>query len=560
MVIVDPEVEQIVNDASNLAYGYWKDFYIQNVRVSVKRMAHKFKPKMQRYFTQILGLALNNLIIGEHTLSNVLQSAIRRWIAHKGEDGIIRPVIKPKPNIFQEEPFKDFVKMVARLVLDRVHEQGEVIPWSHEKYVSLAPAHKQQLYETTLEQSNEKQKVLSRSDSIVEAKTKAEKKIAKMDFINRLFMPRPTIFHIFFGCFIKPIEHHVYESISDIYSMLSGSRLKTVTKGMNMIEKGTLIFDKRSRFKKPRSILLDVSHFDKHVSAEVMRMVEHLIYTLIYPNDRTLAKLLTETLSNYIDIFTRDGFRVKWTNKGGRMSGDVNTALGNVIVMCACIYYYARKYVTKVFEFTDEGDDCFPTMEEHHSGEWEKLTEVFKDLGFTLRVEAIVEDIHKIQYCQASPICINGVWRTIRTVESVFSKDTACLTGKNNEEFLHWLHEVGTNGAIINDGVPVFSHLYAKYKEWGLKGTLTAQQKNDMYYGSLKTLSAGLEYVGIPITEDSRFEFYLMTGIAPCDQLIIEKEISELPGLVFCEGPLDLNAVPSQLSSIKLIKSLLDHK
>jgi hypothetical protein len=557
---VDPEIDAIVKDAHNLQYGFWKDFNIQGVRLSVKRMAHKFKPKTQRYFTQILGLALNNMRVGEHTLFNVLVAAIRRWITHKGVDGVIRPVIKPKPGIFQEEPFTDFVKMVAKLVLDRIHEQGEMIPWSHEKYVSLAPAHKQALYEATLEQSNEKQKVLTRSDSIVKAQTKAEKKVYKYDLVDRLFMPRPTIFHIFFGSFIKSIEHQCYESISDIYSMLSGSKLATVTKGMNMIEKGTLIYAKSTRFNKPRHILLDVSHFDKHVSVKIMREVEHMIYKLIFPNNRELAKLLTETLSNYIDIFTRDGFRVKWTNKGGRMSGDVNTALGNVIVMCACIYYYARKYVTKVFEFTDEGDDCFPTMEEHHSGEWDKLTEVFKDLGFTLRVEAIVDDIHKIQYCQASPICIGGVWRTIRTIDSVFSKDTACLTGKTNEEFLHWLYEVGTNGAIINDGVPVFSALYAKYKEWGKRGTLTAQQKNDMFYGSLRQLSSGIEYIGMPITEDNRVEFYLMTGVMPEHQLMMEKEISELPGLVFCEGPLDLNAVPSQLSSIKLIKSLLDHK
>lgn len=63
---------------------------------------------------------------------------------------------------------------------------------------------------------------------------------------------------------------------------------------------------------------------------------EHSIYNAMFRSDE-LAELLGWQLTNKGFARTTDGL-IKYEVKGCRMSGDMNTALGNCMIMCALVY------------------------------------------------------------------------------------------------------------------------------------------------------------------------------------------------------------------------------
>lgn len=236
------------------------------------------------------------------------------------------------------------------------------------------------------------------------------------------------------------------------------------------------------------------------------------------------------------------------------MSGDVNTALGNVVVMTGCMYTYAKIHVNTPFEFTDEGDDCFPIMNAKHRHQWASLSSVYRLYGFELRIDGEVSSIYDIRYCQTAPIMVGNEWRVIRVWEGVFTKDATCLVGRTREEFLVWLNEVGTSGSILNDGIPVFAELYALYKRMGVRGDLTLAQASDMAFSGLKQLARGMEVKGLTISHDARLQFYLITGVPPEAQMAIENEIREIDGIRFVNGPVDKLSVQFSEGLTKVIE------
>jgi len=508
-------------------------------KVNVKLMGHKEKKKERSQSFILTSLSRVQPSIGSHTMPMVAAAMIRRSLAHKDETtGALTKLKQPKKGVFNEAPFLKFHTKTVTNTQKLMALNGEHCPYSELEYLEVVPHHKQGHYRTE-KRGADIQVDLRKRDTSVRARVKPEKKAPKDDLIDRLFFPRGTKYHIRNGRFIKCLEHSMYGGVSETINELIQSDGPVVFKGLNSPQRGYWTSKYWHEFKKPVAIQFDCSHFDKHIRKALLRY-EHKFYKAFYRGENLIeiTKLLNIQLANNMDIFTDDGYRFAWKSDGGRASGDNNTALGNVLIMCACMYYYISKYVTAKVRFVDEGDDCYIICEETDAYQFDNISGVFETFGLTLRIEGKVHLLNKIKFCQTSPIYINGQWIMIRTLDSVLLKDTCCLSAKTLKQLRIWLGEVGMGGAILNAGVPVLSVLYEKYMQWGERGQLNRILLNDFVYSGLKQLTRGLELNKLVISDENRYQFYLTCGMLPEIQIAVETAIMNLSDTLIYLGPL----------------------
>jgi len=375
----------------------------------------------------------------------------------------------------------------------------------------------------------------------VRPKIKAEKKAAKRDMIARIYGAFSVEDNILLGRYLKPLEHHIFDAINELYHEEFGCDLVTVMKGMNSPDKCKVMRRKWTTFKNPVAIELDCTHFDKHIN-EILLKLEHSVYLKHYTGvDRdVLFELLRHQLEIDWDAFTDDGFRVVYKTRGGRVSGTVNTALGNITVMTMCFYAYALhlKQLGIRFEYVNEGDDCFFIVEESDYPRIPDVKQFFLQFGLQVRIENVVREFSKIQFCQTSPICIDGTWRLIRLPKAIFFKDLSQLAWKGISVFQKWLGEVGIGGAILNHRVPVLQNLYLRMRTFSSTDKFTPSLVNEIYHSGLTSLSKGMEIDESQreLTSENRYQFYLTTGIHPDTQHVLEEMIDNMT-FDFSEGP-----------------------
>ena len=235
----------------------------------------------------------------------------------------------------------------------------------------------------------------------------------KPDPAPRAIQYRNARYGLELGCYLKPIEHMLYSYRGD------GKLLPPdvmVAKGMNSYQRAEAIARKLARFRDPAVLQLDVSRFDQCVSREAL-IAEHALYQIVTP-DPKLRQLLSWQLTNY----GRSSAGVKYVSDGRRMSGDMNTALGNCVLMIAMLSYCCRGYS---YDILDDGDDALLFVELADADRVaEQLQLHYRRFGFNLKVESIVSGpdmLHRICFCQARVVALDSTTlRMVRDYRKVF--------------------------------------------------------------------------------------------------------------------------------------------
>jgi hypothetical protein len=95
---------------------------------------------------------------------------------------------------------------------------------------------------------------------------------------------------------------------------------------------------------------------------------------------------------------------------GRRASGDVDTALGNSVIMAACLIAAYVKLGIK-FAIYGDGDDCLNFVER---SDFEKAHRFMKSfmlaIGHEVQVENVATNFRDILFCQHRPVKVNGTW------------------------------------------------------------------------------------------------------------------------------------------------------
>jgi len=209
------------------------------------------------------------------------------------------------------------------------------------------------------------------------------------------------------------------------------------------------------------------------------------------------------------------------------MSGDSNTSLGNVLLMCAFVYSLKERLQIR-FSLANDGDDCVIICERSDEFRIREAVEGhFHALGFTMTVEDSVYEFEKIEFCQAHPVFDrHGGYTMVRDPRTSISKDAVSLKPLDNPSVARkWMAAVGAGGLSLTSGMPVLQAYYSYF----IRHSQGADPLSDpTLEGGFFRLGVGMEAKRTPISPESRFSFWVAFGIPPQSQIVLEEYYDQL--------------------------------
>lgn len=466
-----------------------------------------------------VNLRVNNPDVG--TLATALNERVFKCLV--AGNLVEPPEVDPRVVQMRLGPF---AKLVGRFL---------TTPESYDQVVDKYVGRKRAIYQNAME-SLLMEPVNSR-DARLKAFVKAEK--VPPNKAPRCIQPRSPRHCLEVGRYIKHIEHRLYEEVADIFG--DGP---TIMKGFNVQRVGRICAGKWNSFRKPVAVGLDATKFDMHVSASVLNW-EHSIYRKIYKKHPNLRKLLNRQMYNVGRGYCADG-KVKYSFTGKRCSGDMNTALGNCLIMCAMVWAYGQDRGVPI-KLMNNGDDCVVFMEEEDLPTFlHGLEQWFLELGFRMVAEPPVFEIEEIEFCQMHPInTVNG-WTMVRNIPVVLHKDSLCLLPLRNErEMREWLGAIGECGLALTHGVPILSAFYGAYRGNGTVRTKFGEQL--LLHSGARMLGYGIDRKEEAISPEARYGVWKAWGILPDHQVALEKEYAGMRVDYSNDRVSDYNEVPNPL-------------
>lgn len=463
-------------------------------------------------------------------LKNLVRGIVERVLYVRRGEGLGKPP-QPKVGVFGR-----LSSIRTRLL--RKSPPTPVV--ARDDYPGLYSGRKRVVYQNAVDSL--KTRGLTVKDSYVSTFIKAEKVnfSAKGDPAPRVIQPRSPRYNVEVGRYLKLFEK----------SLCSGFRrafgYPVVLKGMNADQVGAAMFDNWSAFRHPVAVGLDASRFDQHVSRPALEW-EHSVYNGVFRSDE-LRRLLRWQLKNR-GIGRTEGMRVDYTVEGCRMSGDINTGMGNCLLMSSIVIAYCED-VGIAYRLANNGDDCVLFCEQADLCRLAGLDAWFLDFGFTLTREAPCFRLEEVEFCQFHPVRVGGSWRMVRNPFVAMSKDCVSLVSWATEtDFRYWAAAVGACGAALTSGVPVWSSWYGILQRVGtVCNAGVSERVNEC---GAWHWSRGVQ--ACDITDESRASFYFAFGITPDEQVALEQFYARIedtaqqtpvmwsdPALIDIDNPLTL--------------------
>lgn len=364
----------------------------------------------------------------------------------------------------------------------------------------------------------------SQKDAGVTMMVKVENCIPDKSKLNpdpRAVQFRDPVYCVQLAKFLKPMEHNLYELKIDHPLLATKTRL--VGKGLNQVQRGALLFEKLAGFTDPVMIVLDCKRFDKHVGVDQLK-AEHSVYLASNPNAE-LAKLLRWQLIN--KCRTRSGIRYRTLGK--RMSGDMNTALGNCIITIIMVFEACADVLKIKFDLMDDGDDCVLIVESSNLDLCLKqLPLIFLEYGHILKVENWNKIPEKISWCQSSVINMGKYYKFVRDPIRTMSNDLVSSKFLSQNHRSHLL-AVGLCEHALNRGVPVLQAYARALIRNSLGANLSLDQNSSLYLRARREVKDLPNYrcVDEEITIQTRLSFELAFGISTQQQVVWERRLSE---------------------------------
>lgn len=450
--------------------------------------------------------------VHNHNLANLMRGLRERVFAVEGPSGL-QPPPKPRPGVYE-----DRCNQFRRLVVQRCRG---VKPVTYEAFLSKYSGRKYGRYSRAIE------RIQTWGDEVIKPSVSA---FVKAEFINQDVKPDPAPRIIQFrtpeysaaiGRYIQPLEHRIYRAIGKIY----GSPV--VMKGYNAEQVAAIVVDKWAGFEEPVAIGMDASRFDQHVSHDCLRF-EHSVYLSCFNSPDELRKLLRGQLVNEGKAVCGEAV-IKYKVQGNRMSGDMNTALGNCLIMCGLVYSYCNNKGIK-HDLIDNGDDATVFIERRDLNLFMTgLKEWFLEMGFTMKVEDPVYRLEHIEFCQTKPVCTKLGWTMCRNPWVCISKDTLWKQPAFGPGFAKcyasWCNAVGQCGSAMSPGMPVMMAFYGYLCRYERR---TRVQGFGDGWSGLEWMSHGLSRQECDVTPEARVSFWEAFGILPDHQEALEEYYSTL--------------------------------
>jgi len=448
-------------------------------------------------------------------LRGLLERVFYHWEVVDGVKMMVRPF---RPT------FENVVRIMGEARNQLLRHTNMVSPLTREQFLVPLGGSKLARYEAAAD--SVEASPIEDKDAYLQTFVKAEKLnvSAKADPDPRVIQPRTPRYCYSVGLYIKGCEHMLYKAINRMFGR------KTVMKGLNADQRGMAFHRTWNEFANPAAIGLDASRFDQHVSRALLEF-EHSIYNSIY-RDSELARLLRMQLRNVGFVRADDG-TIKYVVDGSRMSGDMNTSLGNVLLMCLMVWSYLQGKPFRVALLND-GDDCVLICERQNVGQFADLAGWFQQLGMVMKVEEPVFCLEEVEFCQAHPLEVRpGLWRMVRDPRQVLSKDLCVVKPVRDEQYWKAMRKaIGECGLSLAGDVPVFGAFYnSLLKDTTLSKRAAAKLSNRAPETGMEYLARGMSAKYCEPHTVCRVSFAKAFGIWPDLQVALEGELSKLTPL-----------------------------
>jgi len=274
---------------------------------------------------------------------------------------------------------------------------------------------------------------------------------------------------------------------------------------------------------------LDGSRWDKHIADSILA-IEHSVYRRMCP-DLWFCKLLSWQLTNH--CHTQGG--VYYFVRGNRMSGDMNTALGNCLLMVLMVSAAARHLGLSKWDLLDDGDDCllFLEQDEEHCVT-DRLVPVFLEFGQEVKLENRATVPERVVFCQTKLVWISGKPLMIRDWRKVLSQGCCGVRRWNVPKLVRsMLHAVGMCELALGPGVPILQEFaLACIRNGDGKFPVGFADDEPIYMRMNRELRAWGHHAltdafAMPVTYANRESFSRTWGISPDDQISIELRLRQ---------------------------------
>jgi hypothetical protein len=417
------------------------------------------------------------------------------------EDGNGGFTVPPQPH---PKAFACDLRRFRRLLKYKI---PSTVRLDEDQFLATYTGRKLKIYQEAVESLTVRE--ITRKDSYVAPFVKAEKIdfTRKSDPAPRIISPRSPRYNVELGMFIKPLEHSIYYAIDEVY----GTR--TVMKGLNAVDRGEAISDAWFRFAEPVALFLDAKRFDQHVSFKALQW-EHSVYLSCYNNDPKLQTLLSWQLRNKCFCRDADGY-MKYETVGKRCSGDMNTSLGNVLIMCAMMHKLIVKFKGHL---GNDGDDCVVILERRQVESFkQEYSDHFTRFGFDMRLDGTTEVLENIEFCQASPVFDGERYIMVRDPRKAIDKDNISVKPlQSKRQWDQHRSSVASCGLALAGNMPI----YCAYYDMLRRGS-TVQGKRKLETG-MDYLARGMDGGRREPTQLARFSFFKAFGITPDEQIGLE--------------------------------------
>ena len=329
----------------------------------------------------------------------------------------------------------------------------------------------------------------------------------------------------------------------------------TVMSGYNCEQLGLHLSLKWDRFRDPVAIPLDFSRFDQHTSTGALDY-EFEFYKAAFPGDDHLAELLRWQRQPFGVAVAGDGAIAYRCPQGGRGSGQINTSMGNKLIVCGLMWEYFQEIGLEA-SLANMGDDCVIFTEKENLVLLRKtLGKWWLKRGYNAITEEPCYELEQIEFCQSNPVEVNGEWIMVRNPGKALSKD--CITLSSSEtvaQIASAYMAISTCGRIINSGVPVSFALHNAIYRAARRYTKDVEVNPDFMFrmvefGNFERMK-GLTYKRRVISDETRLSYYRAFGIAPETQILIENYYDSLT--------LDLGADVIDVNSFEFNTALSNH-
>jgi len=372
---------------------------------------------------------------------------------------------------------------------------------------------------------------LTHRDKQLSAFLKAEKIGLTKFHKPRMIFPRSPRYNLAIASYLKPFEHWLWGRLhlgwllqGRNHTWLDSRRTehgvsRVVAKGLSPRQRANLIARKFRSFKDCVVFEADGKGFEAHVNTGQL-LEEQSVYLSAYKGAGGLARLLRCQMS--LSGTTQLGW--KFTRPGGRASGDFNTGMGNTIVMLCAATSGIPEDVP--FDILADGDNALIFLGSEDAGRVIPSFHqaVLDQCGQELTLESPVRSLEDVRFGQSAPVFLGNRlgWTMVRDYRKVLSGFACSHRWLSEPKFARrWLRDVCRCELSLARGVPVLQEVFLKMLR---------------HYGGLKTVHEGAlaDYFAIgawladvddavPVSLEARLSFSRAFGLAPEDQLLMER-------------------------------------